>query len=237
MAPAEAAATGSVAAGPDGDVYGPVRPNETLWGISERLRGNDNVSLNQMMLAIYRANPEAFAGNINLLRRGAILRVPRGGDLGGISSRDAASEVRRQDEAWRNAATGAGAAAPSRLQLVPPAEETAGAGTGQAPATATAADKAALQRELAEKQRLLSFKDSQLKALQDRVSQLEGRAPAPLPEQAPAEVPAPADVEAPVEGARRCPNPDSGRRGGSTGGTGAQACQAPRRANGPVAAS
>lgn len=200
VAPARPAATGAVTSGPDGDVYGPVRPNETLWGISERLRGTTNVSLNQMMLAIYRANPEAFAGNINLLRRGAILRVPGGGDLAGVSSREADSEFRRQDDAWRNAASGAGAVAPSRLQLVPPGEETAGAGSGassgpaptQAPAPA--ADKAALERELAEQQRLLSLKNSELKALQDRVSQLEGRAPGP----APVGVPAPADVEAPA---------------------------------------
>jgi pilus assembly protein FimV len=197
-APADRPAnTGSVTSGPDGDVYGPVRPNETLWGISERLRGASNVSVNQMMLAIYRANPEAFAGNINLLRRGAILRVPTGGDVAGISSREATSEVRRQDEAWRNAAAGADAAAPSRLQLVPPAEETAGAGPGQAPAAS--ADKAALERELAEKQRLLSLKDSQLKALQDRVSQLEGTAPVPVPGETPAQVPAPADIGQPAE--------------------------------------
>jgi len=200
VAPARPAATGAVTSGPDGDVYGPVRSNETLWGISERLRGNTNVSLNQMMLAIYRANPEAFAGNINLLRRGAILRVPGGGDLAGISGREADSEVRRQDDAWRNAASGAGAVAPARLQLVPPAEETAGAGSG--PAATLATDKAALERELAEKQRLLSLKDSELKALQDRVSQLEGRAPGQPPGQtpgpAPVEVPAPADVVAPA---------------------------------------
>ena len=57
--------TGSVTSGPDGDTYGPVRSNETLWGISERLRADSGVSLNQMMVALYRANPEAFAGNIN----------------------------------------------------------------------------------------------------------------------------------------------------------------------------
>lgn len=170
-------AGGSVTTGPDGDVYGPVRPNETLWGISERLRGSGNASLNQMMVAIYRANPEAFAGNINRLRRGAILRVPTGSDLAGISNRDAASEVQRQDEAWRGAVA-AEVAAPARLQLVPPTEESGGPGQSTAPATAPAVDKAAMERELAEQQRLLSIKDSQLKALQDRVTQLEGRPPA-----------------------------------------------------------
>ena len=49
----------------------------------------------------------------------------------------------------------------------------AGAATG-------ARDPAQLERELAESRRLLSLKDSQLKALQDRVKQLEGGSP-PVP--------------------------------------------------------
>lgn len=199
VAPAAPAAAGSVTSGPDGDVYGPVRSNETLWGISERLRGSSNVSLNQMMVAIYRANPEAFAGNINRLRRGAILRVPGGSELASLSSREAASEVQRQDEAWRSAVA-ADATAPARLQLVPPAEDAGGAATSRA--AGPAADQAALERELAEKQRLLSLKDSQLKALQDRVSELEGRAPpqttAQTPAETPTEVPAPTDAEASI---------------------------------------
>ncbi|MEQ1800560.1 MAG: FimV/HubP family polar landmark protein [Gammaproteobacteria bacterium] len=198
----EAPAGGSITSGPDGDTYGPVRSNETLWGISERLRADSSVSLNQMMVAIYRANPEAFAGNINRLRRGAILRVPAGSEVAVISGREAASEVQRQDEAWRSAAT-AESAEPARLELVPPAEESAGAGAGSGQGTVPSGDKAALQRELAEKQRLLSVKDGQLKALQDRVSQLEGRTPA-APLATPADVPPaaaapPATVVAPAE--------------------------------------
>ncbi|MBL8201809.1 MAG: hypothetical protein JNK40_12615 [Chromatiales bacterium] len=196
-APAAATATGSVSVGADGNVYGPVRPNETLWGISERLRASGDVSVNQMMVALYRANPEAFAGNINRLRRGAILRVPTGSEVAGISSREATSEVRRQDDAWRNTMADPGAVAPARLQLVPPSGESAGDSGAGAGGTSTA-DKAALERELAEKQRLLSLKDSQLKALQDRVSQLEGRAPVPATSGTPADVPTPA-VEPVVE--------------------------------------
>ncbi|MDP2322478.1 MAG: FimV/HubP family polar landmark protein, partial [Gammaproteobacteria bacterium] len=184
--------TGSVTSGPDGDSYGPVRANETLWRISERLSADSNVSLNQMMVALYRANPGAFAGNINRLRRGAILRVPRGSELTGITSREAAVEVQRQDEEWRGAAS----TAPARLQLVPPSEQTAGPAGASAPVAspAEAAGRKALEQELAEKQRLLSLKDSQLKALQDRISQLEGSAPT-----APASIPTDKPVDIPVE--------------------------------------
>ena len=37
--------------------------------------------MNQMMLAIYEANPQAFAGNINYLKEGAILRIPADAEL------------------------------------------------------------------------------------------------------------------------------------------------------------
>ena len=188
--------SGRIKSGPDGDSYGPVRSNETLWGISEQLQANSGASVNQIMLALYRANPEAFAGNINVLRRGAILRVPRGSELSGIASRAATAEVQRQDEEWRRAA--GGAPAPARLQLVPPTAQAAGTAGGPS----SVADRIALERELAEKQRLLSLKDSQLKALQDRVKQLEGptKAPeavAPAPLEAPPEVPV-APVPAPL---------------------------------------
>ncbi len=204
-----ATGTGTVTTGPAGDgTYGPVRSNETLWAISERLRPEGGVSLNQMMVALYRANPEAFAGNINRLRRGAILRVPSATDLASVNRREASSEVQKQDAEWRSEAPAAPAAA--RLQLVPPTEQRTPATPGAVgtSAAAPAADRAGLERELAEKQRLLSLKDSQLKALQDRVSQLEGKAPAPVA--APAEAP----VETPVEAAAEIPpTPAAGTTG------------------------
>ena len=186
---------GSVTAGPDGDSYGPVRANETLWRISERLRADSNLSVNQMMVALFRANPEAFAGNINRLRRGAILRVPRGDELTGLSSREANAEVQRQNQEWRGVV---GSPAPARLQLVPPTEPAEPTASGAAAASAAeTARREALEKELAEKERLVSIQNSQLKALQDRISQLEGRAP-----------PAAADVPAggaPVEEAAEPP--------------------------------
>ncbi|MDP7041455.1 MAG: FimV/HubP family polar landmark protein, partial [Gammaproteobacteria bacterium] len=49
---------------------------DTLWRIAERSRANTGLSNNQMMLALYQSNPEAFLGNINQLKAGAILRIP-----------------------------------------------------------------------------------------------------------------------------------------------------------------
>jgi pilus assembly protein FimV len=54
---------------PGGDIV--VLPNETLWGITTRVRDDGRLTMNQTMLAIFEANPDAFAGNINVLRAGA----------------------------------------------------------------------------------------------------------------------------------------------------------------------
>ena len=41
----------------------------------------EGVSVNQMMVAVYRANPHAFGGNMNVLLAGATLRLPETADL------------------------------------------------------------------------------------------------------------------------------------------------------------
>ncbi len=71
------------------------------------------------MIALFRANPEAFNGNINILRAGAILRVPSSDEVATISTAEAASEVSQQNAAWRAAGGGEDA---GRLKLVTPPE-------------------------------------------------------------------------------------------------------------------
>jgi pilus assembly protein FimV len=70
---AQRAASAPAAAKP-GDVK--VKPGDTLSGIARRVQP-DGVSLDQLLVTMFRANPEAFSGdNMNRLRAGAILRVP-----------------------------------------------------------------------------------------------------------------------------------------------------------------
>lgn len=53
-----------------------VRAGDTLFSIARRSRA-EGVTLNQMLLALYRANPEAFVGgNINRLIVGRVLAIP-----------------------------------------------------------------------------------------------------------------------------------------------------------------
>ncbi|WP_229418322.1 FimV/HubP family polar landmark protein [Massilia sp. Root351] len=60
----------------DGDKAYRVKPGDTLGRIASRLKPAD-VSLDMMLVALYRANPEAFVGNnMNRLKSGQILAVP-----------------------------------------------------------------------------------------------------------------------------------------------------------------
>lgn len=86
-----------------GGSYGAIQRNETLWGIASRLKPDDSVTMNQMMVAIYRANPEAFAGNMNRLKQGYILRIPEYAEVTTISRTEAFSEARRMNDEWNAA--------------------------------------------------------------------------------------------------------------------------------------
>lgn len=76
--------------------YGPVGPNDTLWHIARRTRPAPDITMAQMMVAIYRSNPRQFAGNINALRRGSVLRIPPASEIRRIDATAAAEEVRDQ---------------------------------------------------------------------------------------------------------------------------------------------
>ncbi len=81
--------------------YGPVQPGETLSEIAFRI-AQSNFTADQVMVAIYELNPDAFSNNINLLKAGAVLRLPAAGQLSRVSPDYAAGEVRRQTDEWRN---------------------------------------------------------------------------------------------------------------------------------------
>src|SRR5690606_25331650 len=81
--------------------YGPVRAGDMLSGIAQAFV-DDRHTLNQAMLALLRVNPDAFiGGNINLLRRGAILRAPQPAELSRYDAAQAAAMVREHIRSWR----------------------------------------------------------------------------------------------------------------------------------------
>jgi len=93
---------------PAADNYGPIRRNETLWTIAKKLRPDSGISMEQMMLALQRANPDAFINNnINNLKAGAVLAVPDREEILSMGASDAARETGRQFSEWESARTAA----------------------------------------------------------------------------------------------------------------------------------
>jgi pilus assembly protein FimV len=149
---------------PSGSEYGPVRSGETLWGIARDWSRGSGMNINQVMLAIQRENPDAFLqDNINLLKRGAILRMPSVSDVDLVSAAAAYREVVAQEEVFRGRAAVPTAASPETPLLaresaaiavaeeeqepavaeeVPAAVEEEPAAAGEDPAAAEAADQA-----------------------------------------------------------------------------------------------
>jgi pilus assembly protein FimV len=56
--------------------YGPVKPNETPWSVASKLRPDNSVSVEQVVLALFQWNPTAFGSTLTTFRPGATLRVP-----------------------------------------------------------------------------------------------------------------------------------------------------------------
>ena len=195
-APATPAATALPAATPRiaGDTYGPVKGGQTLTQVARAVRPDRKVSMDQVMVALLAANPNAFVhGNINGLKRGAILRIPSTQQISTRSAAAAAAEVRRQIEDWRGAAprptllagageTGASRSAATaattaggRLQLVPPASagQSAAPRAGVAGGTGSAAI-AGLKADLARAQESLASQRQHSDDLKARLQAVEG---------------------------------------------------------------
>lgn len=96
-----------------------ISSNDSLWSIAKNLRPSGAVSVQQTMIALQRYNPDAFIdGNINLLRRGQVLRAPTEAQAMEVSSREAIEMVAEQNRLWRERlAARKGGAAPEAQQL------------------------------------------------------------------------------------------------------------------------
>lgn len=72
-----------------------VQRGDNLSAIAnEASQGQDAVSLDQMLVALYRNNPNAFVGgNMNRLKAGAVLKVPSQQDAQSVAPREARREV------------------------------------------------------------------------------------------------------------------------------------------------
>ena len=197
-APAAPASVSAPAAAPayDGSSYSVAR-GDTLYGIAGSIAGGDRQAIQRTMIALFRANPEAFSGNINQLRAGAILRVPSADEVAGVSASEASGEIRQQNAAWRSAT---GAADEGRLKLVTPPEEEGESATAPQSSGRVEGQIDSLEKDIAEQRRLLELRNQELADLQQKLAEAraqEQAAPAPAqPEPAPAEPAEPTDEAA-----------------------------------------
>ncbi|MDD5274494.1 MAG: hypothetical protein PHR16_00230 [Methylovulum sp.] len=83
--------------------YGPTVKNDTLWNIAERVSRQAGVSIEQMMIALYEANPGAFyKQNVNALLAGKTLKIPDKNVVLKFSRQQALDEFNQQTLAWKN---------------------------------------------------------------------------------------------------------------------------------------
>jgi len=193
-----------------------VRPNDTLWKIASAAHPGTRSDVNRAMVAIYQSNPQAFDGNINVLKAGSLLKIPSASDVSAIPASAAAAEVARQYRMWRDGVPAAEGpdASTGRLRLVTPEQGTPAASTSTTPATAAPASGSGgaeiqsrvqqLEAELAEAKRLLEVRNAELATLQGQAVPAPGTVPVEgaVPGAAPGAAAVPAEATPPpAEGA------------------------------------
>lgn len=195
---------------PTSGEYGPVQSADTLWRIADQLGSERGVATNQMMAALFRANPDAFnRGDINSLKRGAVLKIPAteailqsGGKSVRKPAKPAAEAVAANKALELVAPTEAKIAENSSpSEQVKSGQETGESQTGGGTASdgkdielQTRIDR--LEQQLNMMQQLLALKDQQLAALQSNDKEAAQQA-AESAEKLPVQPPAPATPPAP----------------------------------------
>ncbi|MEJ7746345.1 MAG: FimV/HubP family polar landmark protein [Luteimonas sp.] len=178
--------------------YGPVKPGQTLSQIANQVDAGGGYSLNQTMVALLRSNPDAFiGGDINQIKRGAVLRVPEANEISSISADEASVLVQSQIDRWREArrpapqpaavasasasttpvavqapAPPARRVADARLEIVPSAASR-GAQAGTRTGASAGGEGEMLRQELQQSKEDLAARDAEVVELQARIAELE----------------------------------------------------------------
>ncbi len=82
--------------------YGPTNRMDSLWRIANKTNTYSDVSVEQMMMSIYEANPRAFyKKNVNALMAGEILKIPSKEVILKLSKRQAVVAFKKQNNVWK----------------------------------------------------------------------------------------------------------------------------------------
>jgi pilus assembly protein FimV len=113
----------------------------TLRGVAWRVGARTESDLQRLQIAIFRANPSAFEGNINRLRLGAMLSIPSDAEVSSISTAEASHEIHAQMMAWRGSPLKAHATtAPALAQLAPLSNSATATNAANAETTGASSD-------------------------------------------------------------------------------------------------
>jgi len=83
-------------------VYGPIVRGDMLSTVAQRLKIDDRYTMAQIVVALYEKNPDKFnAGNFNLLKKGAMLKVPTRAEIEKHAPAEASRIFRRHMSRWR----------------------------------------------------------------------------------------------------------------------------------------
>jgi pilus assembly protein FimV len=187
---ADTSAPAALAAPAAGAATVSVQQGQSLSQIARGLQQGG--TLDQTMIALLRANPQAFIGNnINRLRSGALLRVPPASEATALAAAEAAAMVRQQVSDWRQArqtvpqpagasgaapipvANGAPAVAGARLEIAPPAADAAQrAGTTSGTEAGGEGDMLA-NEQLRQTKEDLAARSAEVQELRTQVAELE----------------------------------------------------------------
>src|SRR6202165_2322727 len=180
-AAASAPSTSTTSTAPDSAGSYTVKRGDTLSKIASQFKP-ENVSLEQMLVALFRSNESAFdANNMNRLRSGQILTVPQGNQIAPLAQDEAVKEVKVQAADWRSYRDHVAAAAPASDTTA--ARQSGGGKIGpavedQAAATLGGRDRVSVSREpgkgtAAANAENLVAKDKALREANARVAELE----------------------------------------------------------------
>ena len=123
-APAAPPAPAAAAPAAPAETQYQVKKGDTLGAIA-RQHMPAGVTLEQMLIAIYRANPDAFIrDNVNLVRAGKILNIP--GEVSDVDPADAKRLVRAHNADFNAYRSRLAAAAPAAAEGTPGSREAAG---------------------------------------------------------------------------------------------------------------
>jgi pilus assembly protein FimV len=187
----------SASMSPTGQSRHKVAAGATLRAVARKAGARTEANVQRMMIALFRANPGAFEGNINRLHRDAMLTFPTDAELDAIPAADAKREVRAQMLAWRL----------DGRQSAPTQRVAASPAPGVAPAAAAAASDAeaslkarvqSLEQSLDDVHKQLASDTAKIQTLNQAATNAQAATTAHAASSTPAATTAPAKTTAPA---------------------------------------